>query len=152
MLLLKVIKCSRIAWDFSTLLCRKQAHFWKRSHPKSDFQWLWQAVHLSTKSAINKPAMNYRTILIAAVFSFVHQVEKDSLRHHTLSAPAISKQVTRRCINFPHELTCQILTNQNIKIGRRAWSTRDSKKLPSLLVYVKDGWIFASEVSSKSTF
>ena len=39
-----------------------------------------QAVHLLTKSAINKPAMNYRTILIAAVFRFVHQVEKDSLR------------------------------------------------------------------------
>ena len=68
--------------------------------------------------------MNYRTILIAAVFHFVHQVEKDSLKHHkmtkNLSAPAISKQVTRRCINFPHELTCQILTNQNINIGRRA--------------------------------
>ena len=32
---------------------------------------------MSTKSAINKPAMNYRTILIAAVFHFVHQVEKD---------------------------------------------------------------------------
>ena len=68
--------------------------------------------------------MNYRTILIAAVFHFVHQVEKDSLKHHkmtqTLSAPAISKQVSRRCMNFPHELTCQILTNQNIKIGRRA--------------------------------
>ena len=46
--------------------------------------------------------------------------------HKTLSASAISKQVSRRCINFPHELTCQILTNQNIKIGRRAWSTRDS--------------------------
>ena len=71
----------------------------------------------------------------------------------TLSAPAISKQVSRRCINFPHELTCQILTNQNIKIGRRAWSTRDEKsqkRLPSL--HVKAGWIFASEVSSKSKF
>ena len=77
--------------------------------------------------------MNYRTIFIAAVFHFVHQVEKDSLKHHkmkkkTLSAPAISKQVSRRCIKFPHELTCQILTNQNIRIGRRALSTRDSEK------------------------
>ena len=44
-----------------------------------------QAVHLSTKSAINKPAMNYRTILIAAVFHFVHQVEKDSLKHHKMT-------------------------------------------------------------------
>ena len=73
--------------------------------------------------------MNYRTILIAAVFHFLHQVEKDSLKKSqddtklpdkTLSAPAISKQVSRRCINFPHELTCQILTNLNIRIGRRA--------------------------------
>ena len=72
----------------------------------------------------------------------------------TLSASAISKQVSRRCINFPHELTCQILTNQNIRIGRRAWSTRDSeksqKRLSSLMV--KAGWIFASEVSWKSKF
>ena len=99
--------------------------------------------------------------LIAAVFHFVHQVEKDSLKHHkpwhkTLSAPAISKQVSRRCINFPHKLTCQILTNPNIKIGCRAWSTRDSekspKRLPSLHVNVKAGWIFVSEISSKSTF
>ena len=76
--------------------------------------------------------------------------------HKTLSAPAISKQVSRRCKNFPHKLTCQILTNQNIKIGRRAWSTRDSeksqKRLPSLHVNVKAGWIFVSEISSKSTF
>ena len=68
MLLLKVIKCSRIAWDFLTLLSLNQgqvskAHFWKRCNLKSDFQWLWQTVHLSTKSAINKPAMSYRTTL-----------------------------------------------------------------------------------------
>ena len=82
--------------------------------------------------------------------------DETKLPDKTLSAPAISKQVSRHCINFPHELTCQILTNQNIKIGRRAWSTRDSeksqKRLPSLHVNVKAGWIFASEVSSKSTF
>ena len=67
------------------------------------------------------------------------------LQDKTLSAPAISKQVSRRCINFPHELTCQILTNQNIRIGRRAWSTRDSgksqKRWPSLHVNVKASWI-----------
>ena len=49
---------------------------------------------------------------------------------------------------------CQILTNQNIKLGRRAWSTRDSeksqKRLPSL--HVKAGWIFLYEISSKSNF
>ena len=37
--------------------------------------------------------------------------------------PSQSKQVSKCCINFPHELTCQVLTNQSIKIGRRAWST-----------------------------
>ena len=45
-----------------------------------------------------------------------------------------------------------MLTNQNIKIGRRTWSTRDSekrqKRLPSR--HVKAGWIVASDVSSKS--
>ena len=46
--------------------------------------------------------------------------------HKTLSASAVKKkQVPRCCINFPHELTCQILTNQSIKIGRGAWPTRD---------------------------
>ena len=35
------------------------------------------------------------------------------------------KQDSRCCINFPHDLTSQILTNQSIKIGRRACSTRD---------------------------
>ena len=66
--------------------------------------------------------MNYRTILIAAVFHFVHQVEKDSLKHHKMTQNSVSssKQVSRHCINFPHELTSQILTKQNIKIGRRA--------------------------------
>ena len=59
--------------------------------------------------------------------------------------------VSRCCINFPHELTCQILTNQSIKIGRRAWPTRDhGKKRSSRLYFQKAGWIFASEVSLKS--
>ena len=62
--------------------------------------------------------MNYRTILIAAVFHFVQQVKKDfkTSRDDT----KLSKQVSRRCINFPYELTCHILTNRNIKIGRSA--------------------------------
>ena len=37
-----------------------------------------QAAHFSTKNPINKSAMNNRRILIAAVFHFVHPVEKDS--------------------------------------------------------------------------
>ena len=44
---------------------------------------------------------------------------------HAISFSCQSKQLSRCCINFPHELTCQILTNQRIKIGRRAWPTRD---------------------------
>ena len=47
-------------------------------HPKSDYRWLWQAAHFSTKKPINKPAMNNLRILLAAVFHFVHPVEKDS--------------------------------------------------------------------------
>ena len=55
--------------------------------------------------------------MIAAEFHFVNPVEKDSEKHHKLTQ---SKQGSRHCINFPHELTCQILSNQSIKIGRRA--------------------------------
>ena len=38
--------------------------------------------------------------------------------------PSVSK-FPYCCINFPHELTCQISTNQSIKIGRRAWLMHD---------------------------
>ena len=38
----------------------------------------WQATYFSTKNPINKPAMNNRRLLKAAVFHFVHPVEKDS--------------------------------------------------------------------------
>ena len=52
-----------------------------------------------------------------------------------------SKQLSRCCINFPHELTCQILTNQSIKIGRRAWPTRvHGKKRSSPPVFLKN-WL-----------
>ena len=81
--------------------------------------------------------------------SSIHFVQMTRWRHKTLSTSAIRMQVSRCCINFPHELTCQILTNQSIKIGRRAWPTGDhgeksQKRLPSL--HVKAGWIFVSEV------
>ena len=42
------------------------------------------------------------------------------LTQNSVSFSCQSKQDLRCCINFPHELTCQILTNQSIKIGRRA--------------------------------
>ena len=34
--------------------------------------------------------MNYRTILIAAVLHFVHQVEKDSSKHHKMTQNSVS--------------------------------------------------------------
>ena len=94
--------------------------------------------------------MNNRRLLIAAVFHFMHPLEKDSKKHHKLTKNSVSfncqsKQVSRCCINFLHELTCQILTNHSIKIGRRAWPTRDygeksEKPLSSLLVFLND-WL-----------
>ena len=82
-------------------------------------------MHFSTKNPVNKPAMNNRRLLIAAGFYFVHPEEKESKKHHKLTQNSVSfscqsKQLSRCCINFPHELTCQILTNQSVKIGRRA--------------------------------
>ena len=47
---------------------------------------------------------------------------------NSVSFSCQSKQLSRCCINFMHELTCQILTNQSIKVGRGAWSTRDHGK------------------------
>ena len=94
--------------------------------------------------------MNNRRLLIAAVFHFMHPVEKDSKKHHKLTKNSVSfscqsKQDSRCCINFPHELTCQILINQSVKIGRRAWPTRDygeksEKPLSSLRVFLND-WL-----------
>ena len=101
---IKLSSKARIAWDFSTLLHIKQGEKRKRYHPKSDFR-LWQAAHFSSKNPINKPAMNNRRLLISAVFHFVHPVDSFSDQ---------SKQVSRCCINFPHELSWQILTNQSI--------------------------------------
>ena len=47
------------------------------------------------------------------------------MTQNSVSFSCQSKQDLRCCINFPHELTCQILTNHSIKIGRTAWPTRD---------------------------
>ena len=90
--------------------------------------------------------MNYRRILIAAVFILYIQWKKTvknvtSWRHKTLSASANRKQVSRCWIHFPHELTCQILTNQSIKIGRRAWPTRDHGKKRSSPPVFLNNWL-----------
>ena len=139
----KLSSKARIAWDFIILLRIQQGEKQKRCHPKSDFR-LWQAAHFSTKNSINKPAaMNNRRLLIAAVFHFVHPVQKDSQKHHELTQNSVSfscqrKQVPRCCINFPYELTCQILTNQSIKLDleRDQRVTMVRKGLPRL--YFKD--------------
>ena len=78
------------------------------------------------------------------------------MTQNSLSFSCQSKQDSRCCINFPHELTCQFLTNQSIKTERRAWPTRDhcekSKQQQLSSLPVKAGWIFASEVRLKSNF
>ena len=80
--------------------------------------------------------MNDRRLLIAAEFHFVHPVKKrqkknkktnqnkqkkkNKLAQNSVFFSCQSKQDSRCCINIPHELNCQILTNQSIKIRRRA--------------------------------
>ena len=49
------------------------------------------------------------------------------LTQNSVSFSCQSKQDSRCCINFPRELTCHILTNQSIKIGRRTWPTPSSE-------------------------
>ena len=123
----KLSSKARIAWDFLTLLSIQQDEKQKRCHPKSDFR-LWQEAHSSTKNSINKPTMNNR-LFMAAVFHFVHpikrQLKTSQVDTKLCQIQLSSKQVSRCCINFPHVLTCQILTNQSIKIGRKVWPTRD---------------------------
>ena len=38
------------------------------------------------------------------------------MTQNSVSFSCQSKQLSRYCINFPHELTCQILTNQSVKL------------------------------------
>ena len=124
---------ARIAWEFWILFTHQPRWKTKTMPSKIGFPTL-TSTDLSTEKVINKLSMNNRRLLIAAVFHFVHPVEKDSEKHHKLTQNSVSfscqsKQVSRLCcISFTHELTCQILTNQSIKIGRRARPTRDHGK------------------------
>ena len=98
----KLSSKARIAWAFIILARIQQGEKQKRCHPKSDYR-LWQATHFSTKNPINKPAMNKRTLLIAAVFHFVHPMEKYSSKHDKLTQNSVSfscqsKQLSRCCI------------------------------------------------------
>ena len=136
---MQLLKAIRIAWDFfepSLLYALSKGKWAKAIHPKSDFRWLWQAAHFSTKKTMNKPATNNLRILLAAVFHFYLQWKKTvkniTWLHKTMSVSAISKQGSRCCNMLykflTHELTCQILTNQSVKTGRRAWPTRDHRE------------------------
>ena len=108
----KLSSKARIAWAFIILLRIQQGKKQKRYHSKSDFR-RWQAAH------------EYQKTLDSSCTSFC---KNDSKKHHELTQNSVSfscesKQVPRCCINFPHELTCQILTNQSIGLGARP--TRD---------------------------
>ena len=152
----KLSSKARIAWAFIILARIQQGEKQKRCHPKSDYR-LRQATHFSTKNAINKLAMNKRTLLISAVFILYIQWKKTVKNvHHKLTQNSVSfscqsKQLSRCWINFTHEFTCKILTNQSIKIGRGAWPTRDHGNNRSSPPVFKKNWLnFASEVSLKS--
>ena len=87
--------------------------------------------------------MNNRRLSIA-VFHFVHTVERQLKTPQVetklfFSFSCQSKQVSSCSINFPLELTWQILTNQSIK--HRAWLTHDygeksAKHLSSVPVFL----------------
>ena len=87
--------------------------------------------------------MNNRRLLIATEFHFVHSAEKDGyhkLTQNSVSFSCQSKQVSRCCINFPRELTCQILTNQRIKVGRDQGVTMVRKGLSPPPVFLNN-WL-----------
>ena len=77
MQLMKAIK-ARIAWDFSTLLHIKQDEVSKLIFENDAIRNNLTSGAFLNQNPINKPAMNNRRILIAAVFHFVRPVEKDS--------------------------------------------------------------------------
>ena len=124
----------------------------KTMHPKSDFQ-LWQPAHFPTKNSINKPAMNQRRLLIAAVFHFKHPVGKDSKKHHKLTKYSVrfsyqSKQGSRCCINFLNELHLSNFDQSEHK--NWTWSVTNTWPWLEKAFPACTGWIFASEVSLKS--
>ena len=73
-------------------------------------------------------------------------MEKNSNQHDKLASQnsvsfSYQKTSSRCCKHLPHELTCQILTNQSIKIRRRTWPTRDHGEKSQKRLHVKAGWI-----------
>ena len=69
----KLSSKARIAWDFSTRIQQGE----KRKRCETGFPTFTSGVFLNQKFN-KKPAMNNKRLLLAAVFHFVHPVEKDT--------------------------------------------------------------------------
>ena len=121
---------ARIASDFSTLLRVKQGEKRKRCHSEIGFSTLPSDVFLDQKPNKQTSHELQKTLDSSWISFCTFSGKRQFRKHHKLTQNSVSlscqrKQISRCCINFPHELTCQTLTNQSIKIGRRAWPTRD---------------------------
>ena len=90
----KLSSNARIAWAFIILVRIQQGEKQKRCHPKSDYR-LWQATHFSTKNPINKPAMNKRNLLIAAVFHFFTSSGKRQLKTSQVDSKLCQLQLSK---------------------------------------------------------
>ena len=93
------------------------------------FQWLWQAVHFSTKSAINKLAMNYRRILIAAVKSLpafkTKQVGSVFFAPWLPGKSNLYKTPTKAFFNFEtSDKTKSKYSPQKIRVGSKQFKSR----------------------------
>ena len=89
--------------------------------------------------------MTNRRLLIAAVFHFMHPVEKDSKKHHKLTKNSVSFSCQRMLSKFSAWTHLSKTNHTNQSIGRRAWPTRDygeksEKPLSSLRVFLND-WL-----------
>ena len=153
-----------IAWDFSTLLASNKDK-WVSSFLKTMPSEIGFSMTLTSGAFLNQKrnkqtSHELQKNLHSSCIKFCTSRNKKAVKnitrwHKTLSASAISKQVSRRCIDFPHELTYQILTNESIKLDverdQRVITVRKVKRDCLPRIY-KAGWIFVSEVSLKSKF
>ena len=133
----KLSSKARIAWAFIILLRIQQGEKQKRCHPT-----LTSCAFLNQK--YNKQtSYEQQKTLDSSCISFCTSSAKRQLKTSQVDTKLCqSKQVAICCINFLHELICQIFTNHSIKIGReaRAWPTSDygeksEKHLSSLLAF-----------------
>ena len=144
----KVSSKSCISSDFATLLCIKQGEN-ENDAIRNRISDLTSDVFLNQKPK-KQTSHEWQKTPDSSWISFCTSSGKRQLKHHKLTQNPVSLSCQSK-----QELTCQILTNKSINIGRRAWPTRDhgeksQKKLSSLPVTTD--WIFASEVSLQSKF